>query len=199
MCHNKSMACKLIILVLTCVLTVPILAACGGESKEPTTTLLPIPTETLTPVGTSQAIQGFDSHITVVLNRIESANLLPSDIVKGFQLTPHDKSPTPTEGDDFVCLYLTVTRIENVHVDALDCSGDLLNDQGNEYNIVTSGVLNNLRSVGTDNIELLEGASIFLVFEAPKNERPAQLRFVYSFKETWEDKTAKRGQVDIVL
>ena len=46
----------LIFLVLAMILIVPILASCGGESKEPITTPSPIPTETLTPMITPTAI-----------------------------------------------------------------------------------------------------------------------------------------------
>jgi len=45
--------------------------------------------------------------------------------------------------------------------------------------------------------EFIEGAKGYLIFEIPKHEKPAKLTFVYYFKESWEDKSTKRGQIDI--
>jgi len=47
--------------------------------------------------------------------------------------------------------------------------------------------------------EAVEGADGFFVFEVPINEELSKLVFIYSFKETWEEESAKRGRVDIIL
>ena len=47
--------------------------------------------------------------------------------------------------------------------------------------------------------EVVEGATVLWVFEVPKDEKPSKLEFVYAFKETLEEETEKRGQIDIII
>jgi parallel beta-helix repeat protein len=141
------------------------------------------------------------------LDKIERADVMPPDIAEELSAGyPPRKIPTPTGGCNFVCFYLTIAQIENVHlVNPLGYRDErtvLLDVQGHEYESVSAAV-RGIRFLDPHDItgpkEVVEGATGFLVFEVPKHCIPARLSFVYSFKETWEEKYAKRGQIDIYL
>lgn len=120
---------------------------------------------------------------------------MPSDIAEAFSAGypvgyPSHKLPTPIEGCNFVCVYLTITRIENVHmVEPIrygnECSV-LLDAESHEYAPVWFQVpvlLVDPEHFATSPTEVAESAKGFLVFAVPKHEKPAKLSFVYSFKK----------------
>jgi len=146
-------------------------------------------------------IEASDGQVTIILDKVERGDVMPPDIVE--VLTggrPSDKVRPPHAGCDLVCIYLTISRIEGVHMLASLRYGKevpmLLDAQGGEYEPFISSV----QGISwTAPYEALEGATAFLVFDVPVQEEPSELTFVYSFKETWEDESAKRGQIDIGL
>jgi hypothetical protein len=138
---------------------------------------------------------------------VERVDAIPPDIVEALSsgTTPY-KAPTPAKGYDFLCVYLTITRIENVHmVDPLgygDEEAALSDAEGNEYERITAQV-RGITPLDPHDIrggfEVVEGATAFWVFEVPKDEKPSKFEFVYAFKETIEEETEKRGQIDIII
>ena len=192
--------------------------ACGEEEEEaPTGTPSPAATATATPEATPTPevtptpeptptpVVWSDGRIRIMLDKVERTNVLPPDITETPSQLPARQVRTPADGHDYVCVYLTIARIENVHVVGLghgDEESTLRSDEGHEY----QAALWNVRGVEfldpqhlTGAYELVEGATVILVFETPKHEKPANLTFVYSFKETREEISPKRGQVDISL
>jgi hypothetical protein len=158
------------------------------------------PTPTPTPAVWS------DGRIEIILDQVERTQVLPPDVVEIIYTSPPEELPTPAEGHDYVCVYLTIAHIENVHVvDALghgDERATLRDAEGLSYELALGGV----RGIEfldphhfTGGYEVVEGATDILVFELPVDKRPASLTFVYSFKETLEQATPERGQVDIGL
>ncbi|GAG56063.1 unnamed protein product, partial [marine sediment metagenome] len=51
----------------------------------------------------------------------------------------------------------------------------------------------------TGSYKFIEGSRCILLFEMPKRKEPANLTFVYYFKEAWEDAFSKKGQIDIKI
>ena len=183
-------------------IALPLLGACAGK-EEAVPTPIPTPAPTPTPTPTPKQVEASDGRVTIILDKVERADVLPPDIVEALSA---GKSPTPIEGCDFVCVYLTIARIENVHMVNPLGYGDerpaLLDAEGHQYKL-EDGQVRGIKYLDPHDIrspcEAVEGATGFLVFEVPKHERPAKLSFVYSFKETWEEESAKRGQIDIIL
>jgi len=140
-----------------------------------------------------------DDSIGIVLDTLERTDDYTIEL-KGFG----DRISLPKEGHDFVVIYLTITRIEQVHMVSLGGRGQeqstLYDAKGHSYKLSTWHVkgLNilDLHDI-TSPKEFIEGAKGYLIFEIPKHEKPAKLTFVYYFKESWEDKSTKRGQIDI--
>jgi len=148
-----------------------------------------------------------DGRVTIILDKVQRGDVLPPDIVESLSTgRPSYEAPPPDAGCDFVCIYLTISRIEGVlMVDPLGYGEEgsvLLDAQGGEYEPATFSVqgieFKDLTHL-TGDYEVVEGATAFLVFEVPVQEEPSELALVYSFQETWEDESAKRGQIDIVL
>ena len=158
------------------------------------------PTPTPTPVVWS------DGRIEIILDEVERTQVLPPDVVEFIYTLPPEELPTPAEGHDYVCVYLTIAHIENIHVVDAFGHGDehstLRDAEGLSYELALGGV-RGIEYLDPHDImgpyEFVEGATGILVFELPVDKKPASLTFVYSFKETWEQATSKRGQVDIGL
>ena len=168
-------------------------------TSTPTVTPSPTSTSTPTPVPT-QPVVWSDGRIEMTLDEVERANVLPLDI------SPPGNVPTPAEGHDYVCVYLTIARIENVHVVNPLGHGDqksTLRDAESHRYEVAFGQVRGIEFLDPHDItgpsEVVEGATGILVFEIPKHQKPANLTFVYSFQETWEEISPKRGQIDISL
>lgn len=177
-----------------------------AEETAPSAAPAPEPATIPEPEAAPEQIQASDGQVTIVLDKIERTEAMPADIVEEKEVhLPRYKIPTPAEGCDFVCVYLTIARIENVHVvDPLgyeDEGAHLLDAQNHEYSKIISSVQIIFLDIHDPEggIEALEGSTGYLVFEVPKHEKPSKLRFVYSFKETLEEETAKRGQIDLIL
>jgi len=148
-----------------------------------------------------------DGRVTVALDKVQRGDVLPPDIVESLTTgRPSYEAPSPDAGCDFVCIYLTISRIEGVlMVDPLGYGEEgsvLLDAQGGEYEPATfsvQGIEFKDPTSLTSDYEVVEGATAFMVFEVPVQEELSELALVYSFQETWEDESAKRGQIDIVL
>lgn len=149
----------------------------------------------------------FDGRIGITLDKVKRANVLPPDIVEERSSSSPRKSRTPTEGHDYVCVYLTIARIENVHLVNPVGFGEeksiLLDAESHKYELVDCLVepviLIDPEHFATSDFEVEQGATGIIVFEVPKHEKPVELRLVYSFKATWEEKTEKKGQINISL
>jgi hypothetical protein len=81
-------------------------------------------------------------------------------------------------------------------------SSFLTDDEGHKYSLnfwSVKGVefldLSNL----TGSYKFIEGSRCILLFEMPKRKEPANLTFLYYFKEAWEDALSKKGQIDIKI
>lgn len=153
---------------------------------------------------TPKQIEASDGQVTIILDRLERSEVMPPDIV---EMLPVGYPPrkVPTGGCDVVCIYLTISRIENIHLVQLGYEDEkpvLLDVQGREYKPVNVLMLG-MRFLDPKNVdspyEFVEGATVSLVFEVPKYKKPAKFSFVYSFKETLEEKSAQRSQIDIIL
>ncbi len=173
--------------------------------EEPETTPVAEPE----PAPESEETEASDSVVTIVLDRLERADTMCPDVVEALSSTSRPyEPPAPDTGSDYVCVYLTITRIEDVHmVDGLGHGDEetvLVDGRGQEYEPV-AGQLQGIRFMDTSDIrspiEVVEGATVFWVFEVPKDETPSELKFVYSFKEDWgdEEETEKRAQLDLLL
>jgi PGF-CTERM protein len=166
-----------------------------GEATPSTVTIL-----------TPKQIEASDSNVTIILDKVERADVLPSDIISELTLSdPWRYDFTPSVRHNFVCVYLTFTRIENVHVVGTRYEEEysvLLDDEGHKYKPLRTSVTSVKLLDPTDLSspwEIINKSKAFFVFEIPKPKKPVKFSFVYAFKETWEEKSAKRGQIDINL
>jgi hypothetical protein len=146
-----------------------------------------------------------DGRIRIILNEVEKADVIPPDI-EDLISTSGEEVPTLGEGQDYVCVNLTIASIEDVHVVNSLGYGDerstLYDAEGHGYALAygtVRGIIFTDPHDITSPSEVAEGATAILIFKVPKHEKPTKLTFVYSFKETWEEKSEKRGQIDIIL
>jgi hypothetical protein len=182
------------VLATVLVIGVSLLSACGGVSGSESGS------ENL------ENIEASDTNVTIVIDKIERASVMPADIVEDLSTTTHYQPPAPAAGHDFFCVYLTVTRIENVHmIDAFGYGEEetaLLSAAGQAYKSIAT----NLKGIAftdphdiTSPSEITEGATAFWVFEVPENEDPARFELIYTYKTDIEEETENRGEINIIL
>lgn len=182
------------LLITVLILGVSLLGACGGVSSSESGS------ENL------ENIESSDTDVTIVIDKIERASVMPADIVEDLSTTTHYQPPAPATGHDFFCIYLTVTRIENVHmIDAFGYGEEetaLLSTTGQTYKSIAA----NLKGITftdphdiTSPSEITEGATAFWVFEVPEDEDPARFELIYTYKTDIEEETENRGEISIVL
>lgn len=155
------------------------------------------------------SLQGSDNQIAIVIDNVSRYDMLPDDIIEGisnrYPPGSSKKVPTPDEGNDFICVYLTITQIENVHISdplGYNDEGSIVLDTHNHEYVKFAGsmgiVFTDVHDINSP-IEAVEGSTGYFVFEMPKDEEPSVFRFVYSYKKTWEEQSAQRGQIDIAF
>ncbi len=146
-----------------------------------------------------------DIRIGIIVNKVEQAVVLSPEITEELSLFLKEM-PKPAKGNDLVCIQLTIVKITNVHVISLGRRGyekSFLTDaEGHKYRLNFWGVkgvefldLSHL----TGSYKFIEGSRCILLFEMPKRKEPANLTFLYNFKESWEDALSKKGQIDIKI
>ena len=186
---------KFLIIVITFVLLLAVVAGCGGPSASPE------------PPPSPEQTEASDGQVTIVLDKVERVDSIPPDIVEELSSAgyPQYEARVATEGCDFICIRLTIAYIEDVHViDALGYRNEestLHGAEGHRYEVVCgviSPVMLRDPKHPVTGAEYMEGAKGILVFEVPRDEGPAKFTFIYSFKETWEEESAKRGQIDVI-
>jgi len=174
--------------------------------ETPATSTSPAPTDEPPPAPEPEQIKASDDSVTIVLDKIERADVMPDDIVEALSVGRTYQSPAPSAGCDFFCIYLTITRIENIHmIDAFGYGEEetaLFNAAPQKYERIAA----NLKGITfldpqnlTGSYEIVEGATAFWVFEVPKDEDPLRFEFVYTFKVTIEEETERGGKIDIII
>jgi hypothetical protein len=149
-----------------------------------------------------------DIRIGIIVNKVEKAVILPPEIIEELRspILSTIEMPKPAEGNDLVCIQITIVKITNVHVISLGGRDDeksfLTDDEGHKYKLNYWNVkglnLLDLSDIASPH-EFIEGSRCILLFEMPKRKEPANLTFVYYFKEAWEDSLSKKGQIDIKI
>ena len=182
------------LLVATLVIGICLLSACGGTSP------------VSDPESDSDQIEASDTNVTIVIDEIERASVMPADIVEDLSTTTRYQPPVLATGCDFLCIYLTVTCIENIHmIDAFGYGDEetaLFNAAAQKYERITAS-LTGMTFVDPQDItspfEITEGATAFWVFEVPEDEDPARFELIYTYKTDIEEETENRGEIDIIL
>lgn len=136
-----------------------------------------------------------DGQIGIILDRIERAGVMPAEF----------KGGPPAEGYDYVCVYLVFAHVGKAYLDPFEQEEQEITLQDVEHreykvkDMVWEGVKfwNPLNLAGSAYVS--EGTKAILVFELPKHQKPVKLTFVYFFKESREEKTVKRGQMEITF
>lgn len=149
----------------------------------------------------TRIVQASDGRITITLYRVVKGDAVPPDVGEAL---PKYEARAPTEGYDYVCVYLIVSDTESVDVVKLFGHGEemasLHDVEGDEHECLATTCYGNLLDPHdiSSGMRLLGGTG---VFEFPKDEKPVKLELIYSFKEDLADETerAKRGQIDIVI
>jgi len=182
------------LLVIILVIGVSLLSACGGTSQVSDSTL------------GSEEIEASDNSVTIVIDKIERASVMPADIVEDLSTTTPYQTPALATGCDFFCIYLTITRIEDIHM--IDAFGygegetALINAAAQKYELIianlTGIVFTDPHDI-TSPCEMAEDATAFWVFEVPEDEDPARFEFIYTYKTEIEEETESGGQIDIIF
>jgi len=145
-----------------------------------------------------------NDNISLRCDKIKKTDSYPKDIIdEYFSLPSTAKPPVPSQGNTFIFIYLTITRIENIHLvrtGGRNNKTSLLFDvQSREHKRFAEYIVGvkfkDLKHL-TSGYELVEGSEITLIFQVPKKTKPADLRFVYYFKKRWED---PKEQAEILL
>ena len=146
-----------------------------------------------------------DIRIGIIVNKVEKAVVLSPEITEELSLFLKEM-PKPAKGNNLVYIQLTIVKIKDVHVISLGGRDDeksfLTDTEGHKHSLnfcVVKGVEfldpSDIRSPS----EFIEGSRCILLFEMPKRKEPANLTFLYYFKEAWEDALSKKGQIDIKI
>ncbi|MCJ7568552.1 MAG: hypothetical protein MUO58_13525 [Anaerolineales bacterium] len=148
-----------------------------------------------TPVPTQQ-IDWFDGRIGLSLDAIEETRTLPAEY----------EIADASEGHTYLSIYLSVTRVEGVHlVYALGyereksvihgANGQTYESAFGHFKGVKFADLTNLLG----SAEFVPGAEGIFAFEIPEGTEITELVFIYSYKESLDDKDPIRGEMIIVL
>lgn len=178
---------------------------CGGigcsNGVQPTLMPTPTPTATPTPSPTPTPTPKVwsDGMVSIVVDKVEKTTVVPPEILRSYPLGQNKPKNAPSEGNEFVCIYLTITQIKDIHV--LNASGGGLFD--NSGRTVGDSITYSFPAQINDIIhpelnELREGTAI-IVYEVPEHQELASLRIVYAYKRTWEEPAFSEGQLDINL
>ncbi|MGB2895046.1 MAG: hypothetical protein WBB65_02635 [Anaerolineales bacterium] len=180
-------------------------SACGttAPSVPPTATQAPptAPAEATatkvppTPVPTEQT-DWFDGRIGISLDAIEETRTLPAEY----------EIADASEGHAYFAIYLSVTRVEGVHlVNAMGyeregsvvhgADGQSYESAFRHFKGVKFADLTNLLG----SAEFVPGAEGILAFEIPEGTEITELVFLYSYKESLDDKASIRGEMIIAL
>jgi hypothetical protein len=143
-------------------------------------------------------------NISIRCDKVEKTESYPKDIIEKYFSWPSSaKPPVPSQGNTFIFIYLTITRIENIHLVGTGGRNDktslLFDEQGRKHKRTdefTVGIKYKDNKDITSPYELVEGSKITLVFQASKDTKPTDLKFVYYFKKKWED---PKKQAEILL
>ena len=143
-------------------------------------------------------------NLSLRCDKVEKTDSYSKDIIeKYFSWPSSTKPPVPSQGNTFIFIYLTITRIDNIHLVGTGSRNDktsvLFDEQGREHKRSDEfivGIKYKDNKDITSPYELVEGSEITLVFQAPKNTRPTGLKFVYYFKKKWQD---PKKQAEILL
>lgn len=153
------------------------------------------------PNHTAGSMEASDGQVTVKVNKLERSHRIPADVANEL-----DNVPTLEENNDFILAYITITRIEGVHmVDPLGFENKepiLVDSRNNEYELVAASIkgieLVDPQDFENSPYEVVEGATGFLIFKIPKVEEASKINYIYSFKVTWEE-NLRIGQMDLIL
>jgi hypothetical protein len=175
-------------------------------TSHPATTTSPVITDEAPATTEPEQIQASDDSVTIILDKIIRADVMLDDVVEALSVGQPYDPPTPAAGCDFFCIYLTITRINDIHmIDAFgygDEETSLFNVVDQKYKRITA----NLKGITfTDphdirsSYEVAEGATAFWVFEVPKDENPSRFELIYTYKIDIEGETEDRGQIDMII
>lgn len=176
------------------------------STSPPVTSTSPVSTYEPTQTQEPEPVQASDDSVTIILDKIERVGVMPDDIIEALSVGRQYDPPTPAAGCDFFCIYLTITRIDNIHIISVfgydDEETALFSAATQKYKRIVAnlqGVIYHDPHNITSSYEVAEDATAFWVYEVPKDENPLRFEFIYSFKIDIEDETENRGQIDIII
>jgi hypothetical protein len=166
----------------------------------------PVITDEPPPATEPEQIQASDDSVTIILENIVRADVIPDDIVEALSVGQPYNPPAPAAGCDFFCIYLTIPRIDDIHmIDAFgygDEETSLFGVAAQKYERITA----NIKGITftdphdiTSSYEIAEGATAFWVFEVPKDENPSRFELIYTYKIDIKEETEDRGQIDMII
>jgi len=140
-----------------------------------------------------------DDHIGIKLDKIEKADTYPSE-----WKVPGQRYPSPREDYVYLVVYFKIELIRDIHVVSFGGRNEeksvLHNGNGKQYGLFTWNAKGweflDPGSLSSPS-ELVKGATGIMIFEIPAQENPAELSFVYYFKETWDDEQRQKGELNI--
>ena len=126
----------------------------------------------------------FDGRVGISVTKVDIPGDLPEE----------NGLPDAEAGFTYVSIYLTVTKIEGVHLLNIPFYEKeepyLLDDEGQSYPPKFSKIVGvkfkDLKDLRSD-YEIIEGAQLYLVFGIIEGRIPVKLNLLYGYQYTWDD------------
>lgn len=152
------------------------------------------------PTSTPELGTWSDDRIVININQVNICEVIPEDVQALF-----NDIPALTEGYDYVIINLTVESINDIHLMGFGYENEkcvLCTDENESYPVKAmhiQGIKFHDPHDITSSYEIIENATINMIFEVPKNENLEIMELVYSYKNTLEETSESRGQININL
>ena len=159
-----------------------------------------IPSQTTARSSSTEGGLWKDKRISIRIDKIERSDSYP----KAFRMPGYKYGP-PKKGHDYLTIYFTVVRIENVYLGMPDPSAPtnpiLIDSKGHKYKLA------NMQYKGVEypdgftgkKYKIVEGAAGIFMFVFPKEGRLGTLKFFYPYWKSWESKVVEYGLIEIEL
>jgi hypothetical protein len=134
-----------------------------------------------------------DERLGLTLDKLERANKMPDSI-------PSYLKAQPKQGNDYAIIKLTVSRLKGVYLISADSL--LIDTENREYKKTLKAYTGRKlrdKSVVNSGLCFVRGATFTFFYELPIKAKPSKLKLNYSYLKSLEDRTEKKGQIEIKI
>ena len=134
-----------------------------------------------------------DERLGLTLDKLERANKMPDSI-------PSYLKSQPKQGNDYAIIKLTVSRLKGVYLISADSL--LFDTEDREYKKTLKAYTGRKlrdKSAVHPGLHFIKGATFTFFYELPIKAKPSKLKLNYSYLESLEESTEKKGQIEIKI